>query len=175
MHPEVLPEVKSRPVYGIVEKSPSASLHLFISPPTMPAAMQTIYESCADHQRQLLSYGSSTDINTELAGIIPSLMASTAVYIAGTEPVMWAAAEQLREAGMLPAQINLFEPLDYSRQVFCCHCYHLTYGQAAPLKCGGCGRLLTVTDHFSRKHGAYFGYQVNAEDINDIPEAEAFN
>jgi hypothetical protein len=32
------------------------------------------------------------------------------------------------------------------------------------VKCQGCDIILTVTDHFSRRRGAYLGYSAHAEE-----------
>jgi hypothetical protein len=40
------------------------------------------------------------------------------------------------------------------------------------IKCYGCGRMLFIREHFSRRFGAYMGVMANAESPYDLPEIE---
>ncbi len=173
MQPEALPEVKSRPVYQTVEKNDRSSMHIFVVAGEMPQAMSEILDSCDESECSVISVNDTSEAKQNVSKLLPTLPLSTSVYVAGTEAFMWYVSELFTSAGMMPEQVQLFAPVEKSRQVFCCHCYHITSGVTeSPAECGGCGRVLVVTDHFARKHGAYFAYQVNAEDPTDVPAAE---
>ncbi len=173
MQPEALPEVKSRPVYPPVEKNNRSSRHLFVVAGEMPKAMSAIFASCDESERQLIAVNDIAAAQQTITHRVASLPLATTAYVAGDESFIWSVAELFSAEGMLNEQIRLFAPADKSRQLFCCHCYHITAGVThSPAECEGCRRLLAVTDHFSRKNGAYLGYQVNAEDPADIPETE---
>ncbi|MFY0677923.1 MAG: hypothetical protein JXR18_11625 [Neptuniibacter sp.] len=176
MQPEALPEVKSRPVYQPVEKSERSKLHLFVVAGEMPAEMSEIFSSCEESECKLITVNDTSEAKQNIQNTLPSLPLSTTVYVAGSEAFIWFVYERLIAEGMMPEQVKLFTPPEKFRQVFCCHCYHVSDGiTQSPAVCGGCERLLVVTDHFARKKGAYLGYQVNAEDPNDIPESEELN
>lgn len=173
MQPETLPEIKSRPVYQPVRKNERARCHIFVVAAEMPEAMAEIYASCDASQSKLIRVDDVALAKQEISNIIPELPLSTTVYVAGPEAFIWKISDMFTSAGMMQEQIQLFSPDEKSRQVFCCHCYHITDAVTqSPAECEGCKRLLVVTDHFARKHGAYFGYQVNAEDPKDVPAAE---
>lgn len=168
--------VKSRPVYQAVKKNDHSIWHLFIVAGEMLPDVKEIFDHCKETERDVISVSDISDAQTRIKQAAPLLPLSTTVYVAGSEPFMWAISESLTSVGMLAEQIQLFSPVDKSRQVFCCHCYHISSGiKQNPAKCAGCQRLLEVTDHFSRKHGAYFAYQVNAEDPSYIPEPEVLS
>lgn len=173
MQPETLPEVKSRPVYPPVVKNERSSMHIFVVAGEMPQEMSDIFASCEASSCKLIEVNDTAETQQTIQKILPTLPLSTSVYVAGTEPFIWYVSELFNAAGMMPEQVQLFSPEEKARQVFCCHCYHMTSGVTeSPAECGGCGKLLLVTDHFARKHGAYFAYQVNAEDPSDVPVAE---
>lgn len=168
--------IESRPVYQPVEKSEQALLHLFVFQNEMPQAMTTVFNQIGDNpqlDKTSLSVKDSADAQQALTPLLATMPLASTVYLAGDEAFIWQTASQLKTAGLQFEQIKLFEPEVKTRQVFCCHCYHITPDvQHSPTTCGGCQRPLAVTDHFSRQHGAYFAYQANAEDPNDLPDVK---
>jgi hypothetical protein len=50
--------------------------------------------------------------------------------------------------------------------IYCPHCRTTTIDEAAgsEVACQGCTTTLTITDHFSRRRGAYLGYSAHAEE-----------
>ncbi|WP_286238111.1 dimethylamine monooxygenase subunit DmmA family protein [Neptuniibacter halophilus] len=171
MQPEDISAVMSRPVYQPVVKNSRAARHLFIVQAQMTEELALAFESCREEQRSLLTLADQAEVETRLNGQISELPLSSMVYVAGDEAYLWGVFEYLRSAGMLAEQIRLSQPVVSARQIFCCHCYSITGGVTrSPAVCVGCQRHLAVTDHFARKHGAYFAYQANAEDPQDLPE-----
>ena len=75
--------------------------------------------------------------------------------------------------GMSSAEIRLYQTGTRARPVFCVHCRAMTRGVRTNLvDCSGCGRTLFVRDHFSRRLGAYMGFQIDAEIPGDKPPVE---
>lgn len=111
----------------------------------------------------------TTRLNQHLA-VLP---AGTVCYLFGREAFIWPIATQLQTLGVqrsncLPERCG---PL--VRDVVCVHCkQHNTNVAENMLTCGGCGRLLWSYDHFSRRLGAYMGFEVNAECPNEAPPRE---
>jgi predicted RNA-binding Zn-ribbon protein involved in translation (DUF1610 family) len=60
-----------------------------------------------------------------------------------------------------------------ARRVQCVHCKMYTEAVTTSLyECQGCGNLLLVRDHYSRRLAAFQGVCVNAEDPSERPEPE---
>ena len=60
-----------------------------------------------------------------------------------------------------------------ARRVQCVHCKHFTeHVTVSIFECGGCGTLLFVRDHYSRRLAAFQGVCVNAEDPTQRPVPE---
>lgn len=109
-----------------------------------------------------------------LAEQLRGLPAPTQFYLFGRESFIWRVYAMLETLHVPRAQcaVECCGPLE--RDVFCVHCRHTTSEVShSPVQCGGCGRLLHVYDHFSRRLGCYMGFQVNAECESDIPAREA--
>jgi len=102
------------------------------------------------------------------------LPVSSNVYLAAKrESVLWDRHNLDVKSGMASEQIKMLKPLGNERRLFCTHCYTVTEDVThSPFECPGCHRLLLVRDHFSRIHSAYVGVQINAEDLDDVPETE---
>lgn len=173
MQADNAPTTRSRPVYQQVVKSAHSKQHIFICINDMPAEMKSIYLSCGESERQIFTVKSIGELEPIFSQLMSSLPLSTTVYVSGDETFLWQVSEGLTAEGAQQEQIQLFPPQTKERRMFCCHCYHITPNVThTPSKCGECGRLLVITDHFSRKNSSYFAYQVNAEDPADIPASE---
>ena len=63
-----------------------------------------------------------------------------------------------------------------ARRVQCVHCKHVCEGVTTSLvECEGCGLLLLVRDHYSRRLAAFQGVCINAEDQSEqVPVEEVF-
>ena len=65
--------------------------------------------------------------------------------------------------GAIPG-VQLAHAGSQRRRVWCTHCHGSTEGVTTNVvACAGCGRHLLVRDHFSRRHGAFMGVMVDAE------------
>ncbi|TXR53155.1 dimethylamine monooxygenase subunit DmmA family protein [Reinekea thalattae] len=173
MQSDILPEVVSKPVYRSVVKHPRAQHHLFVSNEPLTGAAESIFNSCAEGERSLIVVADSQNLAANVAELVSELPLASCLYLAGEESFMWVVAELFFAEGLREDQLQFFKPTSQGRAIFCCHCYQVTQGVThSPSACAGCGRLLLVTDHFSRKNASYFAYQANAEDPQDIPKTE---
>ncbi|WP_085315486.1 dimethylamine monooxygenase subunit DmmA family protein [Derxia lacustris] len=114
---------------------------------------------------------------TAALGLLRDLLAGASMglrlYLVGSEPLIWAAAQIANAAGLGEAEIRRHRCGTLARPVYCVHCKTVTpavHTNLAP--CAGCGRTLFVRDHFSRRLGAYMGFQADAEEPGQLPAVE---
>jgi dimethylamine monooxygenase subunit C len=97
----------------------------------------------------------------------------TRLYLVGPEDAIWQASQLADSFGMTRDEVRQMQLGTTARPVFCVHCRTTTRGVHTNIvPCSGCGRALFVRDHFSRRLGAYMGFQIDAESPGDIPAAE---
>jgi hypothetical protein len=79
-----------------------------------------------------------------------------------------AAAATAAECGLLDEEVTLLPHEAGPRVIYCPHCLTTTIDPAArsEVQCQGCATTLAVTDHFSRRKGAYLGYSAHAEEAS---------
>jgi hypothetical protein len=95
------------------------------------------------------------------------------LYLFGDEAFVRRAERSGRDAGLLSAEVRA-EVAGGRVRVWCTHCKAITEADARHvIRCAGCARALVVYHHFSRRHGAYMGFQADAEVRGEIPEARA--
>jgi hypothetical protein len=171
MKTETLPAVASRPVYQEVKKNDCSECHVFICDGSLSDEAESVFLSCDSEQRMLISGLTTDDADQSLESLIESFPLATTIYLSGSESFIWSVSELCQGKGICQEQIRYFSPETHVRSIFCCHCYHSTEQVTHnPSVCGGCGRLLTITEHFSRKNSSYFSYQANAEVSEEIPD-----
>ncbi|HWK79459.1 MAG TPA: dimethylamine monooxygenase subunit DmmA family protein, partial [Thermomicrobiales bacterium] len=82
------------------------------------------------------------------------------VAAAGEEHAVLAVAEAARKAGLLPSELVLHAETWERRRVYCPICAVITIADCAAtdtVRCAGCGRLLAIQPHLSRRKAAYLG------------------
>lgn len=95
------------------------------------------------------------------------------LHAAGSEHFLWDVARVAEEAGLGEDEYALAPCGAAGRRVFCVHCRTTNEGVAASLaECRGCGAMLFVRDHFSRRLNAFMGVQVDAEVPGERPDIE---
>lgn len=95
------------------------------------------------------------------------------LYAVGDEDAIWQALRIGERVGMGTEAMRRHRVATQARPVFCVHCRHTTRDVTTNVAdCEGCGRALFVRDHFSRRLGAYMGFQVDAEVPGERPEVE---
>lgn len=104
---------------------------------------------------------------------LPDQVVGVRVYMAGPESFVRRATSIARAAGMCDEEIIAAVTSSRARRIWCVHCRSITDTvEETIVDCVGCGRKLLAYHHYSRRQDAYLGFQVNAEDPDDIPEPE---
>ncbi|MCQ9376315.1 hypothetical protein NMQ14_18900 [Methyloversatilis sp. XJ19-13] len=190
------PAIKSQPVYTALEWDRAGTHHvlfaaadesalarrLWAQPPTGPITLilqhaggEPMTGWLADRPASVHTIAATT-LDLALKALGDTLRAAqmgTRLYLVGPEDAIWQAARLADGFGMSRDEMRLMQAGTRARPVFCVHCRTVTRGvhtHIAP--CSGCGRALFVRDHFSRRLGAYMGFQIDAEAPGDIPAAE---
>ena len=98
--------------------------------------------------------------------------AATGVRLAvcGDEVFVRRVVALARGAGLNPDEVAIRIHGSRARRVVCMHCKTITDGASTAVAvCDGCGRHLQVYQHFSRRLGAFMGFQVDAEAPGELP------
>ncbi len=95
------------------------------------------------------------------------------LYAVGTESFIWDAANVARRAGMTEDEVFVAQAGSLRRRVYCTHCKAMIENVTTNLApCPGCGAVLFVRDHFSRRLAAFMGIQADAEEPGVLPPLE---
>ena len=93
------------------------------------------------------------------------------LYAVGPEAFLWAVDRIAADYGFGKGEVAKFLAGSLARKVYCSHCKTMSDGIVANLhRCPGCGTMLLVRDHFSRRLGAFMGVKVDAEEPGRHPE-----
>ncbi len=91
------------------------------------------------------------------------------LHLAGSDAIVRRMSAIGLEEGLLAEEIGV-DAAQPAFRVFCVHCRTLTEPVGETLvRCAGCGRTLTVYHHFSRRKGAFMGFQADAELAGELP------
>lgn len=94
------------------------------------------------------------------------------IYLTGTEGLMGQAQRDAMEAGLPHSAVQTEFRGSTVRRVQCVHCKGITENvRTDPFKCSHCGLNLFVRDHYSRRHAAFQGVNIDAEDPGQVPPA----
>jgi hypothetical protein len=192
------PRLKSQPAYPPLDWDPCGIQHvlftaaedralaqrLFARPPDAPVTLICLYDEADDGTTSVwqtpLPAGSMRRVTRRLDSALRRLHDTlaaahmgTRLYLVGSEDLLWQASQLAERCGMGATQIRRHRVATQARPVFCVHCRSLTRHVSTNLvDCSGCGRALFVRDHFSRRLGAYMGFQVDAEVPGQRPAVE---
>jgi len=175
-------EVTSRPVYPPLAPQPEAGRHWLVLDASgmtadLLAALHTAFAPVATRLQVCwvgtppppTAWGAVT-VLPDVAALGPALAQAQPLAVnerlcaQGTEPFVWRVSALAAQAGLAPAQVQLAHAGSQRRRVWCTHCHGFTDGvSTSVVACAGCGRHLLVRDHFSRRHGAFMGVMVDAE------------
>ncbi len=177
----------SKPSYSPVSPQPHSRHHLIIADASGAARAAKLQAACAGPNTVLLIAPADArlpeaelreprELADRLSALIAQLPAGTSCYLFGRESFIWPAAIRLQDLGTARSQIHVERCGPMVRDVLCIHCKTRMHDVTDTLVCcDGCDLLLWNYDHFSRRHGAYMGFQVNAEQADDTPVAEALS
>jgi hypothetical protein len=190
--------IKSRPVYSPLEPRPG-TLHLVVADGEGAQAVLDLAASAPPtflERARIIFVPSDTagrfeaalrDLRAESVYVGPSIQAvlprlrhelaaakmGTQLYLAGTEGLVGQAMIVALDAGIDHGSIQKEHRGSEVRRVQCVHCKGITENvRTQPVKCGHCGIMLLVRDHYSRRIGAFQGVCIDAEQPGTAPEPE---
>ena len=92
------------------------------------------------------------------------------IYAAGTEGLMGQVQREVVAAGLPHTALQMEPRGSLARRVQCVHCKGITENVTVdPFQCSHCGLHLFVRDHYSRRHAAFQGVNIDAEDPGSVP------
>ena len=191
--------ILSRPRYGVLVVRPGSS-HLMLADgdgagaildlalgAAVLAATHIIYIPGAngvDRAADLQALGAAQFLRAPtFATALPRLQKVLAdahmglqIYAAGTEGLMGQVQREVVAAGLPHTALQMEHRGSLARRVQCVHCKGITENVVHdPFQCSHCGLHLFVRDHYSRRHAAFQGVNIDAEDPGSVPaSAERF-
>lgn len=113
---------------------------------------------------------------TRLALALAGAHMGTRLYVAAPEDLIWRVWNLATAQGLSREQFRSERLGSGARPVYCVHCRQVTRSVRTNIAaCAGCRRQLCVREHFSRRLGAYMGFQIDAELPGELPAIhEAF-
>lgn len=190
------PSIKSQPIYhgldwdsaGIVHllaaecEDETVALHLLKTLPAAPTRVLHLATPQADRSawQRLGEAGANVSAQSNANALFAALRLALEhsqmglrLYLLGSEDFIWTASRIADELGMSSEEIRRHRSGTLARPVYCVHCKAVTHSVRTNIApCSGCGRMLFVRDHFSRRLGAYMGFQIDAEAPGEIPAIE---
>lgn len=191
--------IKSRPLYQGLQAIPSARHNLVAAngaglrpvlrmvsdaPLGFAARMHLLYAgsgTAGPELDRLRSLGTADvdvlstddDVIRLLDGRLSTATMGTRLYAAGTEGFIGRVLTLAISHGIDHKSVITEHSGSRARRVQCVHCKHLTEDVTVSIfQCAGCGVLLFVRDHYSRRLAAFQGVCVNAEDPSERPTPE---
>ncbi|WP_461186609.1 dimethylamine monooxygenase subunit DmmA family protein [Arthrobacter sp. Z4-13] len=89
------------------------------------------------------------------------------LVLAGPPADVHAAAAAAAGCGLVEEEIEILQDTGEPSTVFCGHCHTTARTQQQPgsnVVCQGCGTVLIISSHFSRRQASYLGYAAHAEE-----------
>ncbi len=108
-----------------------------------------------------------------LDGLLADAKMGTRLYAAGDEGFVGRVVRLGIDHGVDHKSVLTEHQGSLARRVQCVHCKQFTeHVTTSVFECAGCGTLLFVRDHYSRRLAAFQGVCVNAEDPTQRPAPE---
>jgi hypothetical protein len=166
--------IKSRPLYKPLRLDPAGRAHLAATDhPVFPDAACEAPLQGAEFWVVAEGIGGFPSAPALLAALTERMAAERTgfrLYAAGTEGFLWDVANAARDAGLAEGEFFLAHAGSLCRRVYCTHCKAMIENVSTNLVCcSGCGAMLFVRDHFSRRLAAFMGVQVDAEQPGMLP------
>jgi hypothetical protein len=186
---------KSKPRYGSLEPDLDGRYHLLFGrgaggaallrlaasmPPDAPIHLIYFAEPACEKDwtdallKSPLSNSSvaatETQALADLDDALSKCWMGTRLYIAGPESFIGAALQIAMRYNLSADQVQTEHCGNAARQVYCVHCGATIQNVTTNLvKCAGCGAILLVRDHYSRRLAAYMGVMADAESPGNLP------
>ena len=195
---EEISEIKSKPVYDILQYDPKSRSNLLVSegnglvglvdflngsesiPPSTINFMCAISNAeplnpssyiSPDRCNKMRLFDNVNALLEDLPVTLSNSQMGLRLYICGSEIFLWRVANLARAAGMHKSEYSMQLIGSKARRVYCPHCKTTSEEVTTDIhECVGCGLSLVNCDHFSREMGAYLGFRVDAEAHGEIPE-----
>jgi len=192
--------IKSRPQYRGLQAVPSARHNLVAAnaeglqpvlrmvssaPAGFPGRTHVLYAgsgtSAGAELDRLRSLGAAQvdvlptpdDVIRVADGLLSTASMGTRLYAAGTEGFIGRIVTLAIGHGIDHKSVLTEHSGSRARRVQCVHCKRMTEDVTVSIfECDGCGALLFVRDHYSRRLAAFQGVCVNAEDPSARPVPE---
>ncbi|HEX2840494.1 dimethylamine monooxygenase subunit DmmA family protein [Hyphomicrobium sp.] len=120
------------------------------------------------------TFPSLNDTILELDALLGGAKMGVCVYAAGSEPLIGSVVQTAMRHHIDHRSVRTEHRGSLKRRVQCVHCKALTENVTTnPVKCSGCGLMLLVRDHYSRRFAAFQGVCIDAEVPGEIPEQKA--
>jgi hypothetical protein len=187
--------IRSRPTYGTLAARPGkahlmvadaegaeALLRIAAQEPSMMAQCHVMYipkDTGTKYTEQLsalpfaqLYIGPSYEASvTRLRQVLNDAHMGLQVYLAGTEGLMGQVTQEAMASGLALEAIQTEHCGSVARRMQCVHCKGITEDvMTDPFVCSHCGLNLFVRDHYSRRHAAFQGVCIDAEDPGNVPD-----
>lgn len=168
----------SVPAPTALEADPAARAHLIVAATGNPAVEQlvkTLQAQAAHSSVEVLvaSDDGEAELEEQLRTRLERATVGLRLYVAGSESLVRRAAALALACGLERDELRTQVTASPARRVWCTHCKTITPAVTTTIaRCDGCARMLEVYHHFSRRHGAYMGYQADAEMPGELPEPE---
>lgn len=138
----------------------------------LESGAERIAELPAQRDVTVAAFETGNDLDDRLAKVLAGATMGTHFYLIGSEAFIWPVVAAIEAAGVDRDSISCECSAPEQRQVYCLHCKTVSVAERlSVVPCSGCGVQLTVTEHFSKRLGAYFGYRADAEEPGNVPEA----
>jgi dimethylamine monooxygenase subunit C len=113
----------------------------------------------------------ATRADEQLAAWLSAASVGVRLYVSGREAFVRRLVHTANRMGLSDAEIRTEISGPRARRVRCVHCKTIADDVDAGLvECPGCGLTLLVYHHYSRRHGAWMGFQADAEVPGELPE-----
>ena len=142
----------------------------------LPDASVPRFEPAAPPGSAAVTVQSFTDKTTlllEFRRILDASLMGTRLYLAGPESFLGLALRIALEFNMNKDEVRAEQTGTLARRIYCVHCQSTTEDVTTNIAtCTGCGRWLTVRDHYSRRLAAYMGVMADAEVPGELPPVQ---
>ncbi|MFE4198883.1 dimethylamine monooxygenase subunit DmmA family protein [Paenarthrobacter sp. NPDC056912] len=111
----------------------------------------------------------SPEALSDLRSALGSSRVGVRLLLSGPTADIRTAAAVAAECGLEQEEMTLLSDETTLRAIYCPHCNSTTATvepAGSEVLCGGCSTILTTTDHFSRRLGAYLGYRAHVEEAS---------
>jgi predicted RNA-binding Zn-ribbon protein involved in translation (DUF1610 family) len=162
---------------AVLQESLSEPANPMIEAPVRILAAGTVGAVPAASNRVPLAETSLFDDDGQLLAALADLLADACMglrlYAVGPEAFLWDVDHVARPHAFGKGEVVKFPAGSAARRIYCCHCKTVTVGATGSIhECAGCGTMLQVRDHFSRRLGAFMAVRADAEAPGEFPARE---